>query len=919
MLQRLWLPLLAFVALGSVPNAAFPATPPIVAGFQRFYDSENGNQAQGGSLLLSELNCVACHQPTDASTIRKQAPVLDQVGSRVRIDHLRRFLADPHTVKPGTTMPHLLANDPEQANKVEALVHFLAQTGSVKQERFDRRNVGPGQDLYSKVGCVACHGPRDGLGQAEKNLPSTAVPLGDLKTKYSVASLTSFLENPHQARPSGRMPKILNTDEARKVATYLLQGIQVSVLPSGPGSTQYFYYEGEWDKLPDFTKHKPVATGTGTAFDLSAARRGNNYALVFDGVLKVETSGKYTFELTSDDGSRLLVGGKKVVDNDGIHPPQTSRGEIELKKGFYKVQVQFFQGGGGAELAVQVDGPGLGMQPLAPLMSAKMPQPGTPAPAPVVNKNDPDQIQINPELAAKGESLFASLGCASCHALKKDNASIASTRKATALDKLMPQGGCLAEKPAAGLPVYDLSERQRADLTAAIKTPVVAAREPAAVIDQTMTVFNCYACHVRDKKGGIQEELNKHFTTQQPEMGEEGRVPPLLDLVGAKLNLDYYKNILDKGVHDRPYMNTRMPGFGLDNVGAFVTATTAIDKMDAGTPVTFSDPVSRVKAAGRFFVSGQAVGCVKCHTFKGVKAEGVQGIDMAIMTKRVKHDWFQAYVSDPQKIRPGTRMPQSWPAGNTFYPNVLDGKALTQIESLWVYLSDGNNAQLPPGIGKRSIPLVATKSAVLYRNFIKDAGSRAIGVGYPEHVNLAFDANELRLALLWQGAFIDAALHWTDRGAGYEGPLGDNVLNFPSGPTFAVLNDSSTPWPKGYAREQGWRFGGYSLTEDDRPTFKYSLDDIKIEDFPNPPGNKDMTLKRTFTLSATKPHENLYLRAASGSKIEALEKGWYKIDNLKLKIEGGTPSIRNVGGTSELIVPVSFKDGKAQLVLEYLW
>ena len=48
-------------------------------------------------------------------------------------------------------------------------------------------------------------------------------------------------------------------------------------------------------------------------------------------------------------------------------------------------------------------------------------------------------------------------------------------------------------------------------------------------------------------------------------------------------------------------------------------------------------------------------------------------------------------------------------------------------------------------------------------------------------MNLAFDANELRLAMIWQGGFIDAARHWTDRGAGFEGPLGDNVLQLPAG------------------------------------------------------------------------------------------------------------------------------------------
>ena len=179
MLHRFWLPLLAFLVLVSANPTVDAADHPVVAGFERFYDNDKADLAQGGSLLMTELNCVACHQQPEASAVRKQAPVLDQVASRVRLDHLRRFLADPHGVKPGSTMPNLLADDPQRAAKVEALVHFLAQTGTIKQQRPDARAAVLGKDLYSKVGCVACHGPRDGLGLAEETLPTSAVPLGE--------------------------------------------------------------------------------------------------------------------------------------------------------------------------------------------------------------------------------------------------------------------------------------------------------------------------------------------------------------------------------------------------------------------------------------------------------------------------------------------------------------------------------------------------------------------------------------------------------------------------------------------------------------------------------------------------------------------------------------------------------------------
>ena len=80
--------------------------------------------------------------------------------------------------------------------------------------------------------------------------------------------------------------------------------------------------------------------------------------------------------------------------------------------------------------------------------------------------------------------------------------------------------------------------------------------------------------------------------------------------------------------------------------------------------------------------------------------------------------------------------------------------------------------------------------ASIYRNFINGAGPRAIGVGYHEGVNLAFDANNMRLAMIWQGDFIDGARHWNGRGQGYQPPAGDAVVNLPEGVAIAALESA---------------------------------------------------------------------------------------------------------------------------------
>jgi mono/diheme cytochrome c family protein len=889
----------------------------IVPGFERLLAAGKGDPVHGGQLLLGELNCIGCHQPPAGTpAVRNQGPVLDHVATRVHFDWLRRLLRDPQGVKPGTTMPAVFAADPAREEKVEALVHFLAATGTLRQERPRPQLVRAGGELYHKVGCVACHGSRDAAGAPDKVL-SGSVPLGDLKAKYALGSLAAFLEVPHQVRPSGRMPRLLDGKEARAVANYLLQGIHVD-LPEGPGTTRYAYYEGSWDRLPDFDRLKPLATGVTAGFDLGTAPRDSHFGLKFEGFLRVDREDGYAFTLGSDDGSRLYVDGRTVVDVDGLHEYQEGAGAVRLTKGVHKITVLYFQRGAEMDLQVRVEAPGLGRRDLGELVAASAePLNRKPAPPKVPNA---DTVEINPALVRRGQALFTSEGCAACHELHAGGQVITAARAGPPLERLNGAGGCLADGPVAGVPRYSLSAAQRQALAAALHASPGPERTPAAVVTRTLAAFNCQACHVRDNVGGPGEELDRFFRTAQPEMGDEGRVPPPLDGVGAKLNADYLRHLLDQGGKDRPYMLTRMPAFGAANVGGLVEALAVVDRLPAVPAVRFAEKPAKVKAIARHLVGGFAFGCIKCHTFAGHQAEGVQGIDMTLMPRRLRRDWFHAYVADPQRVRPGTRMPAAFDKGKSVLPAVLDGTARAQIEAIWRYLQDGPAAALPPGLQKRSIVLVPTGGAILYRNFIEGAGPRGIGVGYPEKVNLAFDAGEMRLALLWEGAFLDAARHWTDRGAGFEPPAGDNVLHLSPGPTFAVLARPDEPWPTAPARELGWRFTGYRLTHDDRPTFLYGHRDVSVEDFPNPVAGKEGFLRRTLTLKATKPVDKLYFRAAAAGKIEPLPGVWYRIDGTwKIRLEGGQAQVRSRGGQAELLVGVRFDGGRARLVQEFAW
>ncbi|HEY1719428.1 MAG TPA: ATP-binding protein [Verrucomicrobiae bacterium] len=66
-------------------------------------------------------------------------------------------------------------------------------------------------------------------------------------------------------------------------------------------------YEGYWENLPDFNLLRPVKTGVATNFDLKFRTRDEMVGMRFTGFFNAPYDGKYTFRLSSDDGSMLFL------------------------------------------------------------------------------------------------------------------------------------------------------------------------------------------------------------------------------------------------------------------------------------------------------------------------------------------------------------------------------------------------------------------------------------------------------------------------------------------------------------------------------------------------------------------------------------------------------------------------------------
>lgn len=121
-------------------------------------------------------------------------------------------------------------------------------------------------------------------------------------------------------------------------------------------------------KVPDFSILKPSSNGKTLEIntDEIEAQIGENTALVFQGQINIATDGQYTFSTLSDDGSKLYIDGKLIVDNDGDHGVQERQGSTDLTKGKHQIRVEYFNAGGGCFLNCLISGPGIPRQIISP-------------------------------------------------------------------------------------------------------------------------------------------------------------------------------------------------------------------------------------------------------------------------------------------------------------------------------------------------------------------------------------------------------------------------------------------------------------------------------------------------------------------------------------------------------------------------
>lgn len=131
-----------------------------------------------------------------------------------------------------------------------------------------------------------------------------------------------------------------------------LSAFSVIAAETQPGLVGRYYQMDALDDFPTIkASQKPVTERVDKEINFASTTEAfpgtqlvDNFYVVWNGVLRVPKDGAYTFFLESDDGSRLVIDGKQVVDNGGLHPMEEKSGAAELKAGDHEIKVEFFEG-----------------------------------------------------------------------------------------------------------------------------------------------------------------------------------------------------------------------------------------------------------------------------------------------------------------------------------------------------------------------------------------------------------------------------------------------------------------------------------------------------------------------------------------------------------------------------------------------
>jgi hypothetical protein len=257
--------------------------------------------------------------------------------------------------------------------------HYSLQFANIQEAHAEFRITRSGQDdapVASGAGTVEAAGTIIGDFPVGNNLRSGAYDLRlfvtgkDSRGKAYAGSESIGFEvadsNPHavdpespaprtEAAPTQTAPEPVNPIEAEpEVQGPTFQTTVFGTTVSTRGDLEgKIYFIPPVQRLPNLSKLKPVGTIYAKTLNVPLTEfrdgfpgitdRFEWFAIEYTGTFYVTDPGKYNFRLRSDDGSKLFIDGKVVIDIDALGTFEAV-GSKKLTAGVHDLRVDYFQG-----------------------------------------------------------------------------------------------------------------------------------------------------------------------------------------------------------------------------------------------------------------------------------------------------------------------------------------------------------------------------------------------------------------------------------------------------------------------------------------------------------------------------------------------------------------------------------------------
>ena len=185
----------------------------------------------------------------------------------------------------------------------------------------------------------------------------TATPNAELRytTDGSDPTLASMLYNHNLIIKETTTLNIRAFKKDHKQSKLIASTFEKVILGKG---VAYRYYIGKFESTPDYLDLTPDKIETINQFRLEDIKTvPSHYAALLMGAVNIKVAGEYTFYCGSNDGSRLSIDNSELIDNDGGHGYIEKEAKTYLDKGIHRIEIRYFQGGGGQELRVSWKGP----------------------------------------------------------------------------------------------------------------------------------------------------------------------------------------------------------------------------------------------------------------------------------------------------------------------------------------------------------------------------------------------------------------------------------------------------------------------------------------------------------------------------------------------------------------------------------